>query len=151
MPAHAASGGGRRLLSDGFWDNMPRGRRYRRPRCRPLAELADSMEALLKVAHDAMGAIADEGLGVLGRPTYERRIAEAFAKKLPIPGEEQIAVTIRSLRICGVWVCSVEGIYILTRCPCFRSLAADATEEELKLALDAKLDRLEEAVSRGPN
>lgn len=139
------------VLSDGFWDTVPRGQRYGRPRCRPLAELADSMEALLKVAHDAMGAMADKGLRVLGRPTYERRIAETFAKKLLIPGEEQIAVTIRSLRICGVWVCSVEGIDILTRCPCFRSLAADATEEELTLALEAKLDRLEEAVLRGPN
>jgi hypothetical protein len=101
------------------------------------------MESMKKRAHNAIGAMANEGLGLLGRPTLERRIGEEFAKRIPLPGDKEIAAVIHALRITGVWVCLPNGVtYVLTRCPCFESVAKDKTEEELKKVLEKKLDVL---------
>lgn len=127
-------------LNDGFWRSLPRWSR-RRPDCRRLAELANFMEFAKKSAHNAVGAMVDEGLGWFGRPTLERRIGEEFAKRIPLPGDAEIAAVIHALRITGIWFCAPKGIsYIITRCPCFDSLAKEKTEEELKGLLMEKLD-----------
>lgn len=85
-------------LNDGFWANMPRKSR-RKPDCKRLAQLADAMESAKKSTHDAVGAIARTGMIWFGRPTLERQIAEAFAKKIPIPGEESIDGVVHELRM----------------------------------------------------
>ncbi|MGH3769839.1 MAG: hypothetical protein ACRDRW_00305 [Pseudonocardiaceae bacterium] len=88
--------------------------------------------------------MANEGLGLLGRPTFERQIGEEFAELIPLPGDKEIAAVIHTLRICGVWVCVPRGIiYVVTRCPRFGSLAEDKTNEEFKKILKEKLDVLE--------
>ncbi len=130
------------VLNEEFWDSLPRWSR-KRPNCRRLAQLADFMESVKRHAHDAVGAMANEGLGLLGRPTLERRIGQEFAKKIPLPGDKEIAAVIHALRITGIWVCVPNGVtYVLTRCPCFESVAKDKTEEELKKVLAEKLDVL---------
>lgn len=131
------------VLNEEFWDSLPRWSR-RRPNCRRLAQLANFMESVKKRAHNAIGAMANEGLGFLGRPTLERRIGEEFARRIPLPGDKEIAAVIHALRITGVWVCLPNGVtYVLTRCPCFESVAKDKTEEELKKVLEKKLEVLE--------
>lgn len=131
------------VLNDDFWKSVPRWSR-RRPDCRRLAELANVMELAKKSAHDAVGAMVNEGLGWFGRPTLERRIGEEFAERIPLPGDKEIAAVIHALRITGIWVCVPNGIrYVVTQCPCFDSLAKGKTEEELKKVLKEKLDVLE--------
>jgi hypothetical protein len=98
------------------------------------------MESSLKKAHDAVGAIGNWGLNWLGTPALERSIAVAFAKKIPLPGQDQIAATVQSIRIYGVFLCTVEGIDIVNNCPCFWKLAEDKSKEELESILKAKLD-----------
>jgi hypothetical protein len=130
------------VLNDDFWNSLPRWSR-RRYDCRRLAQLANFMESVKKQAHNAIGAMANEGLGLLRRPTLERRIAEEFARRVPLPGDAEIAAVIHALRITGVWVCVPNGLaYVLTRCPCFASVAKDKTGEELKKVLEKKLDVL---------
>ncbi|MGH4010233.1 MAG: hypothetical protein ACRDTH_19095 [Pseudonocardiaceae bacterium] len=129
------------VLNDDLWKSGPR---RRLPNCRRLAKLANTMESANTSAHNATGAMANEGLRLLGRPTLERRIGEEFAKKIPLPGDKEIAAVIHALRITGVWICAPKGItYVITQCPCFSSLAKDKTEEELKKTLNDKLDILE--------
>jgi hypothetical protein len=131
------------VLNDDFWKSVPRLSR-KRPDCRLLADLANVMERTKQSVHNAIGAMADEGLGWLGRPTVERRIGAEFAKRIPLPGDEQIVAVIHALRITGIWVCLPNGIsYVVTRCPCFNSLAKDKTKEELKRVLNEKLNVLE--------
>lgn len=131
------------VLNDDFWKSVPR-RSRSRPDCQRLAKLANIMELAKKGAHNAIGAMANEGLGLLGRPTLERRIGEEFARRIPLPGDKEITAVIHALRICGVWVCVPRGvIYVVTRCPCFVSLAKDKTNEELKKLLKEKLDALD--------
>lgn len=131
------------VMNDDFWRSLPRWSR-RRPDCRRLAELANFMELTKKNAHNAVGAMVNEGLGLFGRPTLERRLGEELAKRVPLPGDKEIAAVIHSLRITGIWVCVPKGIsYIVTRCPCFNSLAKERTEEELKEILKEKLDVLD--------
>lgn len=98
------------------------------------------MESCVERAHDAIGAIADSGLDWLGRPTLERNIAAAFAKKIPLPGQDQIEATVQAIRIFGVFVCADKGLDIVNDCPCFWKLAEDKSKEELKAALERKLD-----------
>jgi hypothetical protein len=98
------------------------------------------MESSAERVHNAIAAMANTGLGLFGRPKYERRIAIAFVKKIPLPLDDQIAETARSLRICGILMCATEGIEITTRCPCFLALAKDKTKEQLQEALEARLD-----------
>ncbi|MGH3565186.1 MAG: hypothetical protein ACRDRH_03965 [Pseudonocardia sp.] len=124
-----------------FWRAVPR-RQHKRPTCRNLAALANAIESAQQWAHDAVGAMADHGLSWLGRPTLERRIAEAFAKKIPIPGEEALPPIIHALRVVGVWVCAENGRDVITECPCFLSLAKEKSTEALKEILLAKLDDL---------
>jgi hypothetical protein len=101
------------VLNDDFWESMPRWSR-KRVDCRLLAELANAMELAKKSVHNAIGAMANEGLGWLGRPTLERRIGEEFAKRIPLPGDKEIATVIHSLRITGVYICLPNGIdYVL--------------------------------------
>lgn len=97
-------------------------------------------------AHDAVGAIANWGLNWLGTPTLERGIAVAFAKKIPLPGQDQIAATVQSIRIYGVFLCASEGLNIIDECPCFWKLAQDKSKEELESILEDQLDAL--AVTR---
>lgn len=131
------------VLNDDFWKSVPRWSRTR-PDCRQLAELANVMEFAKESAHNAVGAMVNEGLGWFGRPTLERRIGEEFARRIPLPGDKEIAAVIHALRITGVWVCVPNGIsYVVTQCPCFDSLKKDKTEEELKRVLKEKLDVLE--------
>jgi hypothetical protein len=130
------------VLTEEFWDSLPRWSR-RRPNCRRLAQLANFMESVKKRAHNAIGAMANEGLGLLGRPTLERRIAEEFARRIPLPGDKEIAAVIHALRITGIWVCVPNGMeYVLTRCLCFEPIAKEKSEEELKRVLEKKLDVL---------
>lgn len=103
------------------------------------------MEWGKRTAHDAIGAMAREGLGLLGRPKLERMIAEEFAKKVPLPGEEEINATIHALRIYGIQICAALGVDIVNDCPCFLPIAKEKTGEELKAALQRKLSDLEEA------
>jgi hypothetical protein len=118
--------------------------RRRRPDCRRLAELANVLELTKKGAHNAVGAVVDEGLGWFRRPTLERQIAKEFARRIPLPGDKEIAAVIHALRITGVWVCLPNGVsYVVTQCPCFDAVAKDKTEEELKRVLKEKLDVLE--------
>lgn len=131
------------VWNDDFWHSLPRWSR-KRPNCRLLARLAEVMESVKKSAHDAIGAMADEGLGFLGRPTIERRIANEFARRIPLPGDQEIAAVIHALRIYGIWICMPEGVdYVLTECPCFASLAKDKTKDALKELLKKKLNVLE--------
>lgn len=131
-----------KVLNDDFWKSVPRLSR-KNPDCRLLADLANVMERAKKSVHNAIGAMADEGLGWLGRPTIERRIGAEFAKRIPLPGEEQIVAVIHGLRIYGIWICLVNGInYVITRCPCFTPVAKDKTAEELKRVLSEKLNVL---------
>jgi hypothetical protein len=129
------------VLNDAFWRTIPR-RKRKRPDCQALADIAAGMEAAIKAAHNAVGAMASKGLDWLGRPTLERRVAEEFAKKIPLPGEAQIKETVRTLRICGIVMCMINDRDVFTECPCFRSLAKDMTRDALKEALVAKLDIL---------
>ena len=127
---------------------MSFGRVYRAD-CRLLAQLANVMEAAKKSVHNAIGAMANEGLGWLGRPTLERRIGEEFAKRIPLPGDKEIAAVIHSLRIYGVCICLPNGIgYVFERCPCFDALARDKTKEEIEHILNEKLNVL--VVQYGP-
>ena len=132
-----------KVLNDDFWKSVPRRRRWTHPDCQLLADLANFMERTRKGVHDAVGAMAREGLGWFGRPTIERRIAEEFAKRIPLPGEKHVIAVIHTLRIYGIWVCLPNGInYVIVRCPCFIPLAKDKTEEELKRVLNEKLNVL---------
>jgi hypothetical protein len=131
------------VLNDEFWNSGPRWSRRKHPDCQLLADLANVMERAKKRVHNAISAMADEGLGWLGRPTLERRIGAEFARRIPIPGDEQIAAVIHGLRIYGIWVCLPNGIsYVTARCPCFTPLAKDKTEEELERVLNEKLNVL---------
>lgn len=130
------------VLNAAFWKSVPRRQRHRRANCKILAELADFMESSLKKAHDAVGAIANWGLGWLGTRALERSIAVAFAMKIPLPGQDQIAATVQSIRIYGVFLCAIEGLNIVDDCPCFWKLAEDKSKEELEAILKAKLDGL---------
>jgi hypothetical protein len=130
------------VLNRAFWNSIPRRQRRRRANCRTLAELADFMESSLEEAHDAIGAIANWGLNWFGTPALERSIAVAFAKKIPLPGQDQIAAAVQSIRIYGVFLCAIEGLDIVARCPCFWKLAEDKSKEELEAVLEAKLDSL---------
>lgn len=96
-----------------------------------------------KKAHDAVGAMAGKALDIMRRPQPERALAEALAKKIPLPGEEQITSVVHGIRIVGVYVCVQGGKDLLQDCRCFRALAKDRTEEELKDALATKLDEFE--------
>jgi hypothetical protein len=129
-------------LNDAAWHALPARKRRQLPACRQLASLADAMESVKKKAHDAVGALADHALTLLGRPRPERVIAEVFAKKIPLPGEESISRVICNLRIVGVYICAADGKDLLEDCPCFRALAKDQTGEELKAALSQKLNDL---------
>jgi hypothetical protein len=102
------------------------------------------MEQAKKKAHDAIGAIAGEGLDWLGRPELERMIAIEFAKKIPLPGDQGITETVHALRILGILICLQLGIDIVTDCPCFLPLAKEKTGEELKACLERKLNALSE-------
>jgi hypothetical protein len=107
------------------------------------------MESCMDRAHDAIGALADQGLDWFGRPTLERNLAVAVAKKIPLPGEDQIKSTVQAIRILGVFLCVGEGIDIVNYCPCFRKLAEDKSKDGLKEILERKLDMLEtSAVSK---
>lgn len=134
-------------LNDPVWKSLPLRKRRQLPDCRRLADLADAMEAAKKKAHDAIGAMADRALTLLGRPQPERAIAEAFAKKIPLPGEESIGSVVHGLRIVGVYICASVGKNLLYECRCFRALAKERTGEELKAALTEKLDDLERQFS----
>jgi hypothetical protein len=100
------------------------------------------MEMCREHAHDAIGAMTNHGLTWLGTPLLERRIAIAFARKIPLPGEESIASVVHGLRIVGVWVCATDGTDLITDCPCFVAIAKDETEGALQELLTEKLDRL---------
>lgn len=131
------------ILNDDLWKPMDRWSRKRFD-CRGLAKLANVMESANKSAHDAIGAMANEGLRRFRRPTLERRLGEAFAERIPLPGDKEIAAVIHALRISGVWVCVPQGVnYVVTQCLCFACLAKDKTEEELKKILKEKLDVLQ--------
>ena len=130
-------------VDEAFRRGLPRRQRRRPANCKSLAELATAMESCVKRAHDAIGAIADTGLDWLGRPTLERNIAVAFAKKIPLPGEDQIKATVQAIRIFGVLLCADKGLDIVNCCPCFWKLAEDKSKEELKEVLERKLDVLE--------
>lgn len=117
-------------LGDSFWASVPR-RQRKKPQCRALAALAKVIESAQKRTHDAIGAMANQGLGWLGRPLLERRIAEAFAKKISISGEHAIKPTVQALRIVGIWVCADAGLDVTTKCPCFFDLAKGLTNDAL--------------------
>jgi hypothetical protein len=93
-----------------------------------------------------MGAIANHGLDLLRRPLLERRIAVAFAKKIPFPGESSIKLLVQSLRITGIWVCADANLDIFTQCPCFSDLARGLSKDALKVLLTRKLDELSESI-----
>jgi hypothetical protein len=132
-----------KVLNEDFWKSVPRRWRWRHPDCQLLADLANFMERTRKSAHDAIAAMAKKGLALFRRPTLEQRIAAEFARRIPLPAEEHVVAVIRTLRIYGIWVCLPNGIdYVITRCPCFFPIAKDKTEEELKRALNEKLNVL---------
>jgi hypothetical protein len=130
-----------------FWRSLPRRQRRRRANCKALADLATAMESCMERAHDAVGAIADKGLDWLHRPTLERNIAVTFAKKIPLPGEDQISATVQAIRIFGILLCVEEGLDIVNDCPCFWKLAEDKSKEELEAVLEHKLDALQTSVA----
>lgn len=129
-----------KALSDGFWDEGPRRQRYRLPECKPLADLANALEKTKKNIKAALGEVTGRGLKWLGRPPHEQRLAEAFARKIPLPGEDGLKALVRSLRLTGIWICIKADKDVFAECPCFLPVAKDKTEGELKAALEKKLD-----------
>jgi hypothetical protein len=127
-------------LNDELWQ-APR-RRSATVDCRALAELAEQVEAVKKSAHDAVGKVVARATKALGRSSMEEEILAAFARTVPLPGDEQADAVVHGLRVTGVFVCLVGDTDILRDCPCFRALAKDHTEEELTETLEQKLDEL---------
>ena len=129
-----------KALSDGFWNEGPRRQRGSLPECKALADLAKALEKAKTSVQDALGDLASRGFKAIRRPPHEQRLAAAFAKKIPLPGEDGLKSLVHALRITGIWICVAAGKDVVTQCPCFLPMAKDKTAEELKAALEKKLD-----------
>jgi hypothetical protein len=89
-----------------------------------------------------VGKVVLRATKALGRPTREQEILAAFARKIPLPGDEQADAVVHGLRVTGVFVCLVGDGDVLRGCPCFRALAKDRTKEELTEILEERLDQI---------
>lgn len=130
------------VLNNEFWNSLPRRQQRKRPNCQALADIVDGMQLALKLTHSLVATLAGKGVDWLGRSSLERRVIEEFARKIPLPGEDQIKETIRTIRVFGVFLCYSAGLNVATECPCFRPLWSTSTKEALKKALEQKLDIL---------
>ncbi|MBN9798207.1 hypothetical protein DMP15_13155 [Pseudonocardia sp. UM4_GMWB1] len=127
-------------LNDDVWRSAPRWR-VGRVDCSALADLADQVDDAKNAVHDAVGTVAARAAKRLGRGSLEREILAAFARRIPLPGDEQADAVVHGLRVTGVFVCLVGNGDVLS-CPCFRALAKDRTKEELTELLERRLDEI---------
>lgn len=130
------------LLDPDDWNRLF-GRRRNRD-CKALSCAAKDLLELKAAAHDAIGA----GVGVLVKGTgggaVEQALATSLAKKIPIPGEEQIELVARGIQLVGIAVCLQAGRR-LTRCQCFVDLALSQTQDRVKDLLQGELEGLGQA------
>ena len=126
------------IATNAFWKHVRRRGRSQFD-CAVLADIADALESAKSWAHDAMGVLARGVWQRLRRPEPERALAETLAKRIPLPGDEEIDEVVRCLRIVGVYVCLNGGSDVLA-CPCFHALAKEKTKDELRSVLEEKLD-----------
>lgn len=127
-------------LNDEVWRSAPLWR-VGRVDCSVLAELADEVDEAKKAVHDAVGKVAAQAAQRLGRGSLEQEILAAFARRVPLPGDEQADAVVHGLRVTEVFVCLVGNGEVLS-CPCFQALAKDRTNEELTELLERRLDEI---------
>lgn len=127
-------------LNDDVWRSAPQWRTGRVD-CSVLAELANEVDAAKRTVHDAVGKVAARAAERLGRRSLEQQILAAFARRIPLPGDEQADAVAHGLRVTGVFVCLVGNGEVLS-CPCFRALAKDRTKQELTELLERRLDEI---------
>ncbi|MEU1393663.1 MULTISPECIES: hypothetical protein [unclassified Nonomuraea] len=112
--------------------------------CDPLAAAA---RRLLEAKEQAHELVAN---ALVGKPAADRagaclvEILRNYAKKIPIPGEEVLAMSAQALRIMGIYFCTVAGI--LNQCKCLDDLAESVAkaklEEVLKVGLGGWADKV---------
>ncbi|AQZ67554.1 unnamed protein product [[Actinomadura] parvosata subsp. kistnae] len=122
------------LLGRGLWRKVQTSTRRG---CDPLAAAA---RRLLEAKEQAHELVAD---ALVGAPPADwagacvAGVLRNYAKKVPIPGEEVLAISAHALRIMGIYSCAMAGI--LNRCRCLDDLAESMAKAKLEEVLAAGL------------
>jgi hypothetical protein len=133
---------GSELLEASLWSEV---RSRKKSECLPLAKTARNLLETKAQAHELM---ADILAGKSPKDQFKYSLSEILrdpVKRIPIPGEEVLAITAHALRIIGIYLCTIAGD--LDRCPCLADLMEAVGKEEMEETLTKGLGEWAEKAS----
>ncbi len=123
------------LLGSALWGEV---QAARHSGCAPLAAAA---RKLMEAKDEAHALVADILVGESPADRAGRCLSQllrSYATKIPIPGEEVYEISARTLRIMGIYICTIAGE--LNRCECLHDLAEIAARDKLEEVIAVGLD-----------